>query len=96
VPDPVLVVNLLVSLKRSAELGRHDLDVFRDIAVLTCVWMTRLKEQDIAPVDVSTASLTKRSERAVVQQLPPMILAVPKRVVRFLTAGKVAVALGRK
>lgn len=88
------MVNLLVSLEWSAQLGCHDLDMFRDIAVLTCVRMSRLKEKDIAPVHVPAASLTKGSERAVVQQLPPMTLAVPKRVVRSLTVGKVAVCLG--
>jgi hypothetical protein len=94
VTDPVLVVNLLVSLEWSAQLGCHDLDMFCNIAVLSCVWMSRLKEKDIAPVHVPAGSLTKGSERAVVQKLPPMTLAVPKRVVRSLTVGKVAVSLG--
>jgi len=43
---------------------------------------------------VATASLAKRRKRAFIQQLPPMTLAVSKRVVRSLAAGKVAVSLG--
>ena len=64
--DPVLVVNLLEAVEWSAEHGRHDLGVFGGVAVLPRVRMTRLKEQDVAPVHVPAASLTKGSERAVV------------------------------
>jgi hypothetical protein len=39
--------------------------------------MPRLIEQDVASVYVPPAALTKRSERAIVQHLPPMALAVP-------------------
>jgi hypothetical protein len=84
----------LEAFQRAAKYFGHYLGVFSDVAVPAGVRMPRLKEQDVASVHVPTAALTKRGERAVVQQLPPMTLAVPKRVVRSLTAGKVAVCLG--
>ena len=63
--DPVLVVNLLESLEWSAKPSCHDLGMLRDAAVPTCVRMLRFEDEDVAPVNVPAASLTK-NEWAVV------------------------------
>jgi hypothetical protein len=87
-------MHFLKAFQRAAKQFGHHLGVLGHRAVLACVRMPRLIEQDVASVHVPAAALTKRSEQAVVQHLPPMALAVPKRVVRSLTAGKVAACLG--
>jgi hypothetical protein len=94
VADPILVVHFLESVEGAAELRSHDLDVLGDVAVLTSVRVLWFEDDNVTPIHAPSAFLAKRCERALLPQLSPMALAVAKRVVRLLAAGKVTVGLG--
>ena len=88
------MVHLLIGRQRSAELCRHDLGVFGNVARLVGVRMGGFEDKDVSPINDPTTLPSKRSERSLFPELSPVSLAKSEREMALLAARKVASHLG--